>query len=358
MTTDFNYSLPSANALLRSTKADEFWLDINAGTNIAKLKDRLFVGAGADSSGNKIAGASDTGWLYTQIEAYWLERGAQVLVENTQGLIGGTFASRASDQANHSQYANSAIGVAGVAINDYAGAVAWGGYFEAVRDSGFGTTYGTETAVKNKGTDITNTPYSIAPAGATIGHWLAGGGDATYYGAPANPSTAALVIGKNATTWNKGIVFDAAGLTGADGTTGYGRALAMAKGHCFDWFASGSTTNEVCRIVSDITSVTNRVTQYFNNTNTRWNNTNGKSLFAITTVTAATCNGVTLTPSDTGAPIFAATGDSTDIDLRLAGKGAGLIRYGVAEAIGGKVANEVFPMKMADGTTKYVVLAA
>jgi len=145
------------------------------------------------------------------------------------------------------------IALSAAAIADIAdGDGVWAIYEEVVRTSAGGTCYAREVVAKNRGSNVINTPYSVFPAGATIADWFAGGGDAAV-SAPTNPSTCAILIGKNATTWNKGIVFASDGITGADGTGGsnLGSAIALARGHKLDWHNSSGVGASIWGDVSD-----------------------------------------------------------------------------------------------------------
>jgi hypothetical protein len=135
------------------------------------------------------------------------------------------------------------IGVAAAVINNSSGRTAWGLYSDIQHESGSNQTFGLEVAAKNKGADSTAHPYTLG--GGVYGVWLAGGGDNAYGGSPANPSNTAIVILSNDHTWNKGIVFEAGGLTGADGSTGTGVAIEMAKGHLVQWRNSNGTVANI-----------------------------------------------------------------------------------------------------------------
>ena len=138
------------------------------------------------------------------------------------------------------------IGIAGAVLNDIVdGSGAWAAYFEAIRTSAGGTTYGTELDLGNEGSDVTNNPYSITPAGATIGHWVAAGRSAST---PANPSTNAILIGKNNQTWNSGIVFEYQGITAG----GYAIKYAAISDHAQGWF--NSSGQEVFALYSTATA--------------------------------------------------------------------------------------------------------
>lgn len=68
-------------------------------------------------------------------------------------------------------------------------------------------------------------------------------------------------------------------------------------------------------------------------------------------------NGIDIYGANT-VPSVRAGGTSTDIDLSLQPKGAGLLRYGVRTTRADTPVTASFPMKMADGTTVYVALVA
>lgn len=306
-----------------------YWNEIGDGVNIHRLRDRVFIGDGAVSSGNKIQTESES-WLTSDISAYWIERGAQLLALSNYGQFGCVGASRTSDQDLHN-YGTAAIGVVGLANNDRTSGtgIAWAGYFEANRQSSVpssqGTTFGTEVAVKNNGNNIVNDPYNIMPGGSTIGDWFAAGGDASYNGASISPSTCAILIGKNASTWNKGIVFDALGLTGGDGVSGFGVAISLAKRHVIEW--TNSSGQQCATIHSSVTDNTQRVGISFENS-----------------VLATTVAGAIVGTVEKGAGtasylriISAASGGSAQIkvqstdtnsDLLLSPQGTGTVRFG------------------------------
>lgn len=237
--------------------------------------------------------------------------------------------------------------------------LAWGGYFEASRGSeagaGTGTVFGIEVAVKNKQSDITNNPFSRFPGGSTIGIWLAGGSDATFYGAPTNPSTCAILIGKNATTWNKGIVFDATGITGTDGVTGTGVAISMAKGHVLEWqYGSGLVGST---ITSNVTSAANKTSLAFNN-NSAWFLV-ADALVGTISKGGGTANYPNLISSATGAPVqLSAAGTDTDIDIQLLTKGVGVLQLGYQPVLAtvntNFVANYHLKIKGPGGTAYYI----
>ena len=215
------------------------------------------------------------------------------------------------------------IGSASVAVNDTLDGVGvWASYFEVVRVSGAGTCFASEIAVKNKGADVSNDPYNHLAAGSTLGHWFAGGGDSTL-GAPANPSTAAIVIGKNATTWNKGIVFEDDGLTGANGTTTTGVAIALARNHQINWYVSsggvaGATIN------SDVSDLTKYSEFRFVNDGAQWR-TRGNIAMLLSGPAGTVAQYLDVQPQTTGGagPLLRANGSDTNINISLVSMGTG-----------------------------------
>lgn len=340
-----------------------YWVDEAGGANIHRLRDRVFIGTAAASSGKKIQGPSET-WLASDIGAYWMERGAQTLSLSSYGQFGGLFAARTSDQDLHN-YGTAAIGVAGVANNDRTSGLglAWGGYFEVNRQaslpSGQGTCYGIELAVKNNKEDVTNGPYNRFPGGATIGIWLAGGGDPSYNGPGTAPVTAAVLIGKNGATWNKGIVFDAAGITGTDGTTGTGIAISMAKGHVIEWEIPGGLQGAT--IFSAVSINAQRSGIQFQNDQV-WFTAAG-SLVGTVEKGAGTASYLRMISGASGGIAqLKVTSSDTNADLMLSPQGTGVLRLNYSTAAAATPANfaasRSLAFKDAAGTTYYIPLAA
>lgn len=334
-----------------------FWTNVGSGANIHRLRDRVFVGDGCDSSGENANTGNET-WLTSQMGAHYFERAAQFMSLSTVGKYAGVFATRSSDQAEHNPTGETAIGIVGVALNDFAGTAktAWAAYLEAVRSSGVnGFTHGVEIAVKNKGDNITQTPYSFNNGGATHGIWFAGGADPSYDGAPANPSAAAMVVVKNGSTWNRGLVITKDSLTGADGTTGTAIAIQMAKGHKIDWqHAAGQGAS----IWSEITTAANAVNLTFFEGSTSFVN-NNKLLLKIDTVqTPVNSIGIAAIGSSGGVPNVYARGDDANVDLGLYTKGTGVWRANYASTVATTPANftadRMFKFKDSSGNVYYI----
>jgi hypothetical protein len=226
-------NLATLRALKETDSGDNgFWPDVTSAAHIHRLRDRLFINDGAAFTGNRYG--TQSGFVPTGTQgASWAPRDSSLFVAQNNGFMAITgFASNAdADLAEPGGAAT--IGVSGFAIGNKTTRSVWGLYSDVQFETGnYG--YGIEIAIKNKeGVDRTSTPY-FATTG-TYGIWIPAGGDATYGGSPTHPNNTAIAIGKNSSTWNKGIVFFANGLTGTDGVTGTATAIEMGKGHQLVW---------------------------------------------------------------------------------------------------------------------------
>lgn len=339
------------------------------GANFWRNGERALYGAAASQykgTNDKADGASFIGTASGGFNAFWLERSSQLASISLHGGIGVMGGSRKSDRYLYNGavravwvtatvyaagaivgysgriYTTSAggtsggtppthtsgsvsdggvtwaftdhaytapIGLAGAVLSDVVdGTGAWAAYWEAVRTSAGGTTYGAELDVGNEGGDVTNNPYSIAPAGATIGHWVAAGRSASV---PANPSTSAILIGKNNHTWNSGIVFDYQGITAG----GYAIKYAALSNHAQGWFNSSS--QEVFAVYSIATA---------NNERTKIVADNRKiELYAVGGVMASFESGASAgTAADEHVRLFAYAAGNTFAELRAGGAASNL----------------------------------
>lgn len=290
---------------------------------IHRMADRVFFGGAVKNNGRSDVGFSTPGqdWLTNSYGAAWLMRGATVgaLTPDSGGIFGGIFGARAS----HASVAagGASIGIGGICWQDSATNVGWAGYLEATREAGTQTVFGLELAIKNKGDNAIRTPYN-RNFGGTVGIWFAGGGDPTYAGAPTNPCNTAIAIGKNGHTWNKGIVFDADGLTGTDGFTGSATAIDMARGHTIRWMASNTDIAVEIRSVIDSGDATRKKNLTFNNDTVFLGSDANNSLFNFS-MPGNAVNGLQFSGVASGGPVISAAGPGADINLIAATKGAG-----------------------------------
>jgi hypothetical protein len=293
-------------------------------------------------------GAQPPSWTTTDLDD-WFERDSLAAFVQESGLVGILGASRSSDQASGGP--TESIGVIGLTENDKSGGLGWALYGEAIHQSGASASYGLELAVKNRGSNLTRTPYTPTTWGA-IGIWLAGGGDASYGGSPANPSNAAVAIGANGAPWNVGIVFDADGLSGNDGTTGSATAIAMPKGDAIAWYAPSGT--QAATIGSSIDDATKGAALLFANDEV-WSLVRGSLAFKVenANTSGAPANYLRAIAQASGSPpALRVDGSDTDIDLKLVTKGNGVLRVGSYQTITTETLCGFITIKDSGGTAR------
>lgn len=414
-----DYTLANGNVAINQIYVDTltalggFYPEPKAGDTIVRRAERHFFGSAVENAGtdNKLDGATFIGDPSLAVNSFYLDN-AQTESISYYGGIGITSGSRSFDRysylgalgvwasglsvtagqkygysnklytadstgttggtpPSHSSgsvsdgaiswtfvehAAGTPIGSAAVVLQDVNdGRGAWARYTEAVRASTGGTAFGEEIVIKNKGSNVNNNPYNQLAGGSTIGQWFAGGGDASL-GAPANPSTAAIVIGNNASTWNKGLVFGAEGITGTDGVTGSATAIAMAKGHRLDWFLS--TGDVGASIKSDVDTASSAVSIEMTNNAVFFKGDAGEINGSFES-TPSSVNYVRITPSATGDAVkVRAVGTDTDVDLYLETKGAGLVSFGSHTTIGAETTTGYITMKDASGVSRKIAVVS
>ena len=327
-----------------------FWPDQTGGANLHRLRDRVQIGGGSAFTGN-LSGTQGSFVAGSAQGAAWAPRDSSLFVAQDFGLMAVTgFVSNANIDTTGGLPTES-IGVAGFAIGNKASRSVWGLYSDVQFEAGsYG--YGIEIAVKNKGADATSAPY-FATTG-TYGIWLPGGGDATYGGSPVNPSNTAIAVGKNSTTWNKGIVFFDDALT-RDGS-GYAYAVQMASKQIVSWDMTGGAP--AFYVFSDI-DLAGRFTQLVaKNTGLFVIANNGKSA-AVITIDPAGVNFANIKNAATGSAIeIAATGDDTNIDFKLTPKGTGLMQFGTHTVNADAPVVGYITIKDSGGTTRKLACIA
>lgn len=246
--------------------------------------------------------------------ANWAQRDATIFASSDQGLIQiAGFVSTANGPVSPAE----SIGVGGFLINSKAAAKGWALYADIQHENGAGSSYGLEVAAKNKGSNLTDTAY--VSAGGVYGVWLDAGGDTSYGGSSANPSNAAIKILANSNTWNTGIIFDAVGITGTDGTTGTGTAIAMAKGHAVTWRAPSNNAGFTIR--SDVATAANDMSLIAADSSLSVLGTGGVSVAAFSH-TASAVNYLFLKNATTGNwPTLQSQGTDANSYVLIKGKG-------------------------------------
>lgn len=299
---------------------------------ISRLRDRVFVGDAVLNNGTSVASQPD--WLTTyQIakgRTYGYVQTSQMSVLNSSA--GGdslTTLVVGAQSTGRTGSASQVIAVTGMGVNNSSGNVgasqnqAWAGYFEAFRDTGTagnGGAYGIEIDTMNyvSAAAVTD-PYGQS-GDQTVGVQMASGGgfSGTLY-----PTTVGVNFQNNNASFDKGIVFGSTSITGANGTTGTGVAIAFGRGHTIQWYGSAGVTTS--SILSTGTVTASAIQQLFSDNTATFNNASGKSILKVLGV-ASGVNGLQVLGATTGnSPALQAIGDDTNVSVQVTAKGTGSI---------------------------------
>lgn len=323
------------------------WPDVTPATTILRLRDRAFIGGGAAFTGNRIG--TQGGFAAVAADgANWAPRDSSLFVASDKGLMQVTgFVSNANIDMTGGEPTES-IGVSGFAIGNKTGRSVWALYGDIQFEAGnYG--YGLELAIKNKGADVTSTPY--LPTTGTYGIWLAGGGDVAYGGAAANPSNTAIAIGRTSGApygWNKGIVVFHDGLTRNGG--GYATVLEMAEKHRLIWRTALNTVGFDVR--SEVSAASSEVAVIATNNAVSIAGSGGALIGQFAHQSSAV-NYWQFQNSAAGSALnVMAAGTDTDIDLRFTPKGAGAVRFGTHTSNADAPISGYITIKDAGGTVR------
>lgn len=348
--------------------------------NPIRIRDRLFVGAGADESASFFPGGT---WVSSTFSPY-LVWGSQSIFLSPSGGAGATFGTRRSDvydgnplwttgeavtagakrgnitsaggQALYTaqnsgttgatppthttgtvsdgtvnwtftqlQY-RTAMGFVSVGYNNVGdGGGLWGGYIEVYRGAGGGYTHGLEIDVKNGGSSVQVNPYSINTAGATDALNLAAG--PTDYGpSSSNPVSAAILFQSNGSaTFHKGLVFESTSLTDEGG--GVYIAMALAQGMRIRQYTPAGANGGYLSF--DVSATNERTAQNFADRRINFY-CQGAVMGAITSAPAAGTApdeylALVAQAAGTTYATLQAAGTATDIGIRLSPKGSGKV---------------------------------
>lgn len=304
-----------------------FWSD--DGAVVMRVNDRLLVGGAAANDAAKPN--IDTDWLTDLVN--WPVFNATAAITSSFGTIALTTGSQTLDldpvAAGTTQ---TTIGVAAFAMANNPGTfpadyfAAYGFYGEArVYPGTVSDAFAAELEAINM-SGLANawpTPYRELQTGSAQALRLGSGGG---QGLDVDPAISALAIVPNGSTFNAGIVFEKGALTGADGDTGFGDAILMAKGHLAAWYAEGDGNGErtffVTSTISDADFKSSIQAQDGAILFIQPNDTVG---FSVSTVASAV-NGMGVKPSATGVPVqLEAFGADANVGLALSVKGTGAL---------------------------------
>jgi len=346
----------SAPQEINVTISTAFWLNVDGvEPRIWRMRDRVFVG-NATGMGPNRQNTNDTWVPDSASGANWAPRDSQFVVMHDRGGLAVTGMSRTSDSDGIGT-PPAAIGVAGFVINDSSASQSgWALYADVQHEGATRLSFGLEVAGKNKSSDYVPTSYGLNYG--VHGLWLAGGGDATYGGAPTNPSTSAISIIPNASTWNAGIVFGASALTGTDGVTGTANAIEMAKGHIVRW--RGPSGINGATIMSDVATSGKQVGVLFNDDAVVFTGNEGTPIGRVIRGASGTpANYVQLSSNASGnGPRVQAVGTDTNVDLRLVPQGTGVVSFGTLTAIGAETITGYITIKDSGGTLRKLAVVS
>jgi hypothetical protein len=333
------------------------------GANIWRFADRVFIGDAADKltgdDGNAQNDSSKSWFGNTVNYAGYLGRNGKLVISsspNYPSSIGYDIPYGIAVGMRGSDTGQEVIGVASHIVTAGSGLAALGwGFIAELQNEGASACYGLEVAAKNKAaTDTTLTPRT--PGGyisGVYGVWLAAGGDSTFGGAPTFPSTAAVVIQKNASTWNTGIVFIQNALTN-------GRAISLSGeatggNHYIEWMNAAGNSN--FNILSSRTVA--QTIQLLCDNNGLKITKNGVPAFLADAPNSANVNYIGVFGSETNVPPqINSQGADTNIDLFLSPKGTGRVRFGTFASTGDVACNGYIEIKDAAGNTRKIMTTA
>jgi hypothetical protein len=287
--------------------------------------------------GTFLALGNQADWLSTYAYGF---NGTPMRVQSPVAGASITGASRAKESGGG---ATATIGLMGWGFGDGTGSVAsqavWGIYGEARKyPTSTGYAVGQELDVTDlSGSLVTTNPYNPFQPGSTGALHLASGGGATSSTKAYNPATGlndlvsgtasyGLLISANGSTFNTGILFDAAAINGADGTDtgGAANAISMARGHLIGWYATGNLQKFAIGSSAKAADISGALT--WSNSGLTVQNGGGAMLFQMYPGASAV-NGIGLISQTTGvAPQISAIGSDTNIDLQLVPQGTGAVK--------------------------------
>jgi hypothetical protein len=296
----------------------------------------VLSGVGGLSSAVINKGALTNNWIKSVSSGIYsyLDDNAALKVQSNPSAIGGFSAVRSSTGGGSAGEAN--IGLATFAYNDHTtgSTGVWGLYSTVLRNSTVnGPTHGMEIDVANIGATIPLYPNAIFSPGQNEGIWLCTGGETTN-NSPVGTASCALAIVQNdsqttkTAKFDKGIIFHSQAISGTDGSTGFGIAIALSKNHDISWF------NSINQIVGRIRSAGSNSALGQSVTFSDYgllieDITSGNALFQVQPVSNPV-NRVVVTPSPVGAPVqISSNGVDTDVDILFSPRGAGVLRFGI-----------------------------
>ena len=324
---------------------------VSEGANITRIPDRLFVGHAATDYAGGPSPDAGTSWLDSSAQGphYLLSNAVFIAMPETRryGIVGAA-------KTNLPLGGGSAIGIAGIAINDATGgsaAPAWGGILEIQHETTTASTWGMEIAIKNaSGSVSTLTPYTDTGTNRTYGLQLSGGGDNSFGPAATNPCSVGIILAtSNGKGFNSGLLF-------RDGSVPTGNAIEMPFNYRISWYDNTCVISGKLGCTNNTPGTAMQINMGANNFNVL-NNAGNTAFYVSTTPTAA--NRIQINAVDAGNhPQVTADGSDTNIDLRLLAKGTGNIRFGTFTVNADAPVTGYITIKDSAGTTRKLAVIA
>lgn len=215
------------------------------GARIHRLADRVFVGGAVEHTGEQEFENND--WL-TEFQIS-TGRSSGFIQTSQAAILNGDHPHAANTLTVAAQTKDfdiaglGGIGLISIGVNNSPISVmgAWGGYLEAFRMSGaLAGAVGLEIDTANFASSITINPY-VQTMGQTVALQLASGAELPSVGQFS--ATAAINIRKNGSDFKTGIIFGNDAISGTDGTSGEGEAIALAAGHVTNYYYGSGLVN-------------------------------------------------------------------------------------------------------------------
>ena len=291
------------------------------GAYVARLGDRVFIGAARSHNATNVASQPD--WLTTYELGAGRSFGALHLAQTgnlAQAGVSNAFVTASRTTGLPATNYN-AIGLWSTGVSDVGSGtgMAWGAYFEGYRkNAGSPGAYGIEADVINFVGEDASDPY-IQSNNQTVGVQVASGGD--YTPASLFNATAAFTVRYNGAAFLAGMTF------GSDAiklVSGVGEAIQLASGHSLQWYAA--TGNKTNAIFSQTTDSTKAINIKLNDDFVRFQDASTTKHAFLIEKTAGAVNFLGTKNQGTGSsPILAAYGDDTNVGIRLQPQGTARI---------------------------------
>lgn len=299
-----------------------FHPDVEPEAQIWRLRDRVFIGDAAAANGN-FTGNQGAWPTNAAAGPSWIIRDSTFIASAPNGNIAIAGLARSSDR---NTAATTVCGVVGAALGDVVGGSPRAFYGD-VSNEACAFAVGMELAVKNRKSEVTADAYTTSDSGNGTFGMTINTGDNAYGGDGLYNGTAAMTIAGgnsgNTSRWNLGIMFQAASLT-VDGNS---RSTAMAFGQKtgMKWYVSAGVLGSEIRGDNN-TSGANTSLVFEANTINHYG-PNEKRVFQSAYVTNAV-NYVKTSGSITANPVkIEAAGDDTNIGGYIIAKGQASWRF-------------------------------